>query len=151
MAYLSAGGQRMTRPRAGAGGVPARHGRHCTRRLFKWSLGSSTMLNISGREEFLRRQCGVAAWMTRPDVKMKPWTFVVYNPPTTFSFSLLTPGITGTARSRHTPGGRPPGPSCRRNSRLRRNGCGLLNSHRATQFHWLGFSGRSRWLRIQLA
>ena len=42
-------------------------------------------------------------------------------------------------------------PSCHRNSRLRIKGVGCLNSHRTTLHHWLSFSGRSRWLRIQSA
>jgi len=60
--------------------------------------GSSTvMLNIL--EKFWPRQCDVPPWMPRPVVGMKPSTVVVYRPPANFSFSDLTPGMTGTARS----------------------------------------------------
>lgn len=42
-------------------------------------------------------------------------------------------------------------PSCHRNSRLRMNGVGCLNSQRTTLHHWFSFSGRSRWLRTHCA
>lgn len=39
-------------------------------------------------------------------------------------------------------------PSCHRNSRVRMNGVGLLNSHRTTLVHWFSLRGRSLQLRI---
>ena len=41
--------------------------------------------------------------------------------------------------------------TCQRNSRVRMNGVGCLNSHRTMFVHWFRRRGRSRWPRIQRA
>ena len=130
------------------------------------STFSNSMPNIFAK--FWPRQWLVAAWMPRPVAGTNASTVVVYRPPANFSFSDFTPWMTGTAsscsytalylsRMARTSASASAfvantvWPSCQRNSRLRMNGVGCLNSQRTTLHHWFSFSGKSRWLRIQVA
>ena len=58
------------------------------------SSAVNSMLNIL--EKFWPRQWEVPPWMALPVAGMKASTVVVYRPPANFSFSDLTPFITGT-------------------------------------------------------